>query len=644
MDQASLDLLSLLDSYASRHNSSIVTINLFVRYVEAAVREGADTVPGLSSFSENTGERIYKTLDDLIGAGEVLQSGGGTGKVCVVSFLYQKINAAYDFADPSVETPFPNISSFILDSRHENYLKHIYVADDFLQYLNSLDENSRMEVFQLVFGGEYGSITVSTAILPERVLEIALLKVRDYLHRYGKSGFFQEKLTNLFPREKQGIAEYLKSILVLSENKEKVVSPVISGSKFAYSFWSFFYNLVNMEMDHQKGFDGAMRTGSIVLYQASAIIMVLATYYHSAAQENRSRELGFSALEKEMDQPPYYYTLDEIRQFQSVQKQKSEQNDYEQEMIEYIKTKLKPEDDQKMPSILSFRNRQEETWYVKKSRILNLCTKLIEEAPPILKKCIEDRWSVMVKNYQTENTMFDNSAFESLLGSFAKSAIPHFLPIIRAPKLEVVIEELTESGAQFQFELFNNGEPVALYKLFDFRQKALLSSIYAGLPFWYKNKFIVKLVGFIKHGKSRDLVFLSKGKKNMQNKQEQQKKARLSQDKIDTLAQNLISDGNTIEGELDILAEKWNQLLDKTAQKKLRKDVDIIINSAVAYQMKTRKFDTLSVPIIQETAESIVSSNVVLKKMRSESLRKYIMLYTLKLMKAKNSPRNSAHP
>jgi hypothetical protein len=628
MEQECSDLLLLLGAYTSKQNSAIVETKSFIQSVTTAIRQKKTNIPGISSFLEDTSNKIYKTLDELINSGLVFMREGDATHIYFPPFYQKKISRAYEYIDPSVETPFPGDTALPIPNLPNLNIKHIRVSNDFTEYILTRDENNNTGIVRMMFAEGYGSVFALASMLPKTILQIAMFKLRDYLYRYDTHNFFQEKLKKYFASKEMIAQNCFKNIM---ESPEKSIALIVSGNSFSSTFWIYLYGLINTELQYEQVLKGHRSARDIALYQATAIILACNNYYQTVALNKRDKLQSLSVIEEGMEKPPYYYTLEEIASFKNDQGQEISRNYSIRDIVEYFKQKLKSEDSNTMPQVLVFHGPQKEIWYAKKDRIIDLCENLINKTSQILRSHVEKRWHEIIKNYQSENTMYDNFAFEQLIRDLASTHTPHLIPIIGDSKLEFVFEEQKdERTPPVWLEMFHPGEPVALHKILGFKQNIILESIYAELPFWYSSKFIMKIIGFIKHGAKRELIFKKK-QKTTDAKPENHGNV---SNKIDQLVKTLTTGQNSLDSEREALAEQWNQLLNETARKNLRKDVDSIISAKLSFEMKTLKFGNLNISIIEDIAESLIASNNSLKKIRDKkALRKYIMLTMLKRMK-----------
>jgi hypothetical protein len=627
MEQAGSDLLLLLDAYTSKRNSAIVETGSFIQSIMTAIGQKKANMLGISSFWEDTKNKIYKALDELITNKLVLMKDGSAENIYFPAFYQKQISRAYEYIDPSVETPFPGDTALPIPNLPDLDIKRIGILNDFTEYMLNRDENDNTNIVQVVFAEGHGNAFALASMLPKKVLQIAMFKLRDYLSRYGSNEFFRGKLRHYFAGKDMIVLDYFKSITV---SPEKSIALIVSGSEFPSMFWSYLYSLINTELQHQQALKGHRDVRDIALYQASTIILACTNYYQTVTLNERDKSRFFLVVEEKMGKPPYYYTLEEIGRFKNDQGREISRDYSPHDLTEYFKQKLKAGDSDTMPSILTFRGPQKEVWYAKKDKVIDLCEKLINEASQILKTCIEKRWYEIIKNYQSEDTMYDNFAFEQLIHELALTHTPHLIPIIQDSKLEFVLEEQEYKRALAWLDLFHSGEQAALRNILRLKQDVILYSIYADLPFWYSNHLLMKIIGFVKHGAKREINFKKKQKTT------DVKSEILSNDlsKIDRLVKALITEKDSLDSELDALAEQWNQLLNETARKNLRKDVDSIINTEISFKMRTFKFSNLSISVIEDIAEALIASNNSLKKIHAKkALCKYIMLTMLKRIK-----------
>jgi hypothetical protein len=629
------DLLLLLDAYTIKHNSAVVVTNSFVQTVIMTIQQKKTGVAGIGSFLNDTKNKIYKSLEELIKAGVVFMEERSIEKICYPPFYSKKIFNAYDHIDVTIETPFPSDENLPMYNLEKYHVRHVDVLNNFTEYMSKLDKDNKTEIVRLAFVEGYGSIMTVSGLLPQRMLQISMFKLRDYLQSHNSSDFFLKKLKNYFSGKETLVLDYFKNITTMPE---KSVATIMSGNNFSTSFWSCLYGLVKAELQYREITDGRRTQRDIALYQACTIILAYNNYYTMIALNERDKNLVFSVIDEEMGKPPYYYTFEEIKNFKTSQGQPILHSSYSaQELAAYIKKNLKPGDDNTMPPILIFHGPNEETWYVQKSKAVSLCARLIAEATPILKANIEERWQKMMKNYYIENTMRNDLVFDELIHHLLSENMPHLIPVLWEPKLDFVLEELKEKNGHAPLELFSHGDPLPLHKTFGLEREAIIASILANLPFRYSLKIFVNIIGFLKHGTNRELIFTRKVKRN--------KTAKTSQgdgrnaNNIDSLVKSLLPGEKTLDGELDALEEKWNQMLNRPVREKLRKNVDEIISANFAFVLKTLKYGTLTVSILEDIAGSLITSNAVMKNIQNKkALRSYAALFMLKLMKTKETP------
>jgi hypothetical protein len=634
MDHTEFDLLSLLNAYAAKQVNAVITTNAFVQSVIAAVRQKNADNPNVDTILDNMKNKIRKALDDLIRAELVFMEGGSIEKIYVPSFYRRKIQDAYKNIDNSIETSFPDDNSLSIYDLKKHHIKHIDILNSFTDYIAKRAPESKSEIVRMVFFEGYGSLLAISELLPERLLQMSLFKLSDYLTRYGRTDYLLVKLKSYFSGKETLVLDYFKNI---TTTPEKSMESIISGNNFSTSFWSYLYSLLNAELAYQESLSGGRTKRDITLYQACTIILACNNYYTATALNERDKVLALSSVDEEMGKPPYFYTFDEIKRFKTASGQDILRSYSVQELVTYLKERLKPENDSTMPPILVFRGPNKEAWYARKINAADLCARLVAEAAPLLRTCIEDRWRKIIKNYHTENTMRNDTAFEELVRTLALSNVPHVVSILREPKLEFVFEELWMSGNPAQLELFRYGEPVPLYKILGLERNAILFSIRANLPLRYSLKFIVKIVAYLKHGKSAELVFSKKVKpgKTVKAKPEYSDKDIKN---INALAQTLLPEGRAMDDELDLLVKKWNQQPDPSAWQRLREDVDSLIKETLLFEFRTLKQGNFTFSIVEDIARSIVTMNETLKNIRNQkALQDYITLFLVKLMKCRET-------
>jgi hypothetical protein len=404
----------------------------------------------------------------------------------------------------------------------------------------------------------------------------------------------------------------------------------MAGGEYAQSFWFYFGSLLKREVEVSVEKNEERMPRDIALYQSVSIALACTSYYHVVAINAKERKQAFAEVEKKMEEAPYFFTLDEMFDLKGRGKQLLA--DYSKnELQDFLKEKLKPEENGKMPKILLIRGRNGETWYVKKLSVFLLCDYLINIVHTTLRSQFEQRWLEMLKEYHEEAAMRDNFAFEELITELVEQKTPHALPLLRDPKVDFAQEELRESvqGEKVKF-VFHNGEPLPLQILLGIERESLLNIIRAELPFWYSINFVVKLIGFMKYGTKREIV----SKKNDKQKKATPEKKQNDGVSIDAIAKSLVPQGKTIDTQLNELADKWNQIIDKATAKKARDQIDSIIKSQLRFMQQTINMNHVTLPVLEDSAKSIVETNDVLKKLQAKkALADYVLLSMVKMLK-----------
>jgi hypothetical protein len=615
--------------YTTQQNNAIVKTKALIKSVIKAVRQQKLTVPGINSFIDDTETKIRDALDQLARENLILMEASQEEQFYVIPFFYDKVVKAYEGKDSSIETPFPGDSLLDAYKFPKKRIRYLELPGKLIEYLSFKDkenyEDGEMEIIRLEFEEENGAVLTAGGLIPQNILQVSLLKLRDYITRYADKDYFQEMLKSHFTQRKTAVVNLFQTFMT---GPQQTVELINSGEELSYTFWLYMHNMIKkaiaMSIEHNQ----ERMQRDITLYQANSIILICNNYYRIAGQNKYKEMQIFAAIEKRMEAPPYHYTPDEICEFKDNQGKPLLQ-DYSKEDL-YVFLKEKTEGTlEELPRILTFRSSVKETWYVKKTCANHFCEKLISEASNLVRPRIENRWKGLLKDYFTENTMHDNHAFESLIYEIIETEMPYFLPIIRGKKLELALTELQSGGGKSSIALYEAGKPVALGKLLDLQEEPILREIRAGLPFWYAVDFVVRFIGYILHGPRRDIIFERKKKpKNAPLGK------RAGVTSLDLIMRNLVPPGNTAESELNVLAEKWNQLLDRSAQKSLRSDVNSIVKGHLNFVLQTLKMSSITLPALEDIAESLIVSTGTLRKiLAKKALKEYIVLYMVKLLK-----------
>ncbi|MDR1900737.1 MAG: hypothetical protein LBQ88_00440 [Treponema sp.] len=620
------DLYSILAAYARKNNTPFIDIAVFQGALEKNAKRLAPEHPEWLKWTKNVGGLFWSEVSSLVEKGkcELLSNMSQAGVVYLSSFYLETVQDAYGSLDNTADKPFPSEDSLHI-TLPENQVRIISI-DDFLPYLE-YPQDSLLPLIRLTFPEGFGSAIATSRMIPRRLLEAAMLKIRNYLRIHGNKEFALNKLEP----QLQGKEVYIKDILnqILIRPMDCVTSLENVGD-FTYLFWAHFCILVKNDIRKKK----EHLSEDIASIQSIYLIEVCNNYYKIKAVKNREKELAFKALEVHLDKPPYYYTLDNILRFTNSKGVLLLGQYSEEDLNAYIKAKISVTDNLEQPELLLIRNDKGNSWFVRKGKLLSLISHLLIDARPLMKKAISKRWFRLIKRYRSEPAMESDSEFEKLLASTIPDVNEILSILLNSPTLSLVYEEIekTQGNIPESSRIFQKGRLIPFSSLFFLKRKDMLTDIRIILPFWYSIPFITAIMAFFTARNSKKEI--KKEEEKAENEAIDRKDP--SYELVKTakqLATELIPHDRTIDVYLSELEDRWNRLINVRSKKDLSEDVNSFIRDFLRHSLRRDKRLKISRESLFRMASNIITRNATLMGLKDQdALHLYIEVYLLQLL------------
>ncbi|MDR0389749.1 MAG: hypothetical protein LBH73_06740, partial [Spirochaetaceae bacterium] len=585
-------------------------------------------------WADDTALKVWENLTPLVEDGhcQIIDS-DGTSRILLLHFYIELIQQAWQNLDAAADLPFSGENSFQVPFP-QSQIRPISVDIDLPSYLEDPQE-SILPIIKLVFPGGLGDTLVLANMIPSPLMEAAVLKIRNLLRSHNNKEYFQHKLTPAFQGKETQLREALNQIVVKPFETLRIMR---DGSEFAFLFWAYLNNLLKHDLLQKK----EPLPAELGALQSVYIIEVFNSFYKGIAVRKKEQELAFKSLELQLDKPPFLYTLDDIIKF-ADRKGIPLLGQYSQEALEqYLKTKTTDAKKDELPELLIVRGLQEERWFVKKTRMLPLCARLLTDARVQIRRTISKRWLKFLKQYQSEYAMENDEEFEKLLQKYLYELTPTLGAVLGDQKLYLVYCELEKNQGEIpeSSRIFADGVLIPLANLLLIRRKDVLTDTKILLPFWYTLPIISDIVAFFKNwGKQRHLKKMRRQKEQAAGDEEllSSKHSALQQHRLRAAAQDLktalIPESHTIESYLELLHDRWNRLLGKQAKKNFTEDIHSLIRDRLRHTLRIQPNAVLTEASFAQIADKIILDTPALSHLSAQdSLKLYIQLYMIKII------------
>jgi hypothetical protein len=644
------DLYYILKAYANKKNSPYINIEEFISFLESY---SARKAPEQPEWTKWTGETAVKFWSEMAGLVEnercILMADTPEGRIYMPHLYVDLLKEAYHSIDDTADLPFPDEESL-----------HITIPEDQMQILNlesdmgpffegprdsrglpvSLQKNvpdkgpepanTHPLIMRLIFPDGYGSALILAPMIPQRLMESALLKIRHYLRAHSNREYALHKLSPPLQGKEKQLREILDQISVRPLD---CLTAMESFGDFAWLFWAHFCALVKNDIKKKK----EILAEDLAALQAIFVTEICNGFYKARAVKQREREIAFRSLELRMEKPPYYYTIEEIRQFTNDKGVLLTSLYSPEELTTYLKKRVTEAGDHDLPDWLIFQGKKSERRYIKKEKLLPLCSKLINETRPLIQKEIIKRWVNLVRNFQSESAMEKDAAFDKLLEACTAALSPVLKALLEEPKLFFVHEEMKGSQKVIpaSFRFFQGDKLIPLHDLYDIHRKDTLNEARLLLPFWYSIPILASLIAFFKRLRKRKAVPQKTDEEIVLAEEagSENREAKDIQNIARNIADELVPPGQSLDEYLADLETRWSRLLDKQARQNLIEDVNALVRDRLRHTLRLHKKRKISREGLGGIAANLVSEIPALRSLSAQdSLRLYLELYMVKLL------------
>ena len=636
------DLYPILRAYAAKSNSPYIEIDIFLSFLERYAQRKVKEQPEWAKWLSNAGVQFWSELAALTESDKcvLLESASPGGEVYMPFFYTDMLEEIYRDPDKDADLPFPSEESLRI-TLPENQLNIINLRNDLKIFFRDTDSVkaegeeeqesgplSSKKIIKLIMPDDLPSVLILSNMIPARLLETALLKVRHYLRSRGNKEFALHKLAPQMQGKEKYLREIIDQIMIRPFDSLKAME---SSGDFSYIFWMYFCSLVKSDISKRK----ETLSEDIAAAQAVNIIEICNSHFKSLAVKRREREIAFRNLELRMSKAPLYFTKEEILKF-GTDKGVLLLGSYSHgELDAYIKRKTTESEKGELPDWFILQGNKNQLWYLKKEKYLFLCAKMLVDTRPLIKKAITKRWTKLLREYQSEPAMEKDPEFEKMLNFYTVEFNPTLISILKDQKLSWVYEETErlQGGIQASLRIFKAGELLPMSELYAFSRRVMLSDAKMLLPFWYSTPLLTSILSFFKK------LFSRKKKKPVETEttdeisESKVKEAKELQVIAELIIGELVPKEKNLDDYLTEVETRWNRLLDVRSRQDLIDDIQSLARTNLRKMLRVHRSKKISRESLQETANLLITSTPALYKISSrDSLHLYIELYMLKLL------------
>ncbi len=627
---APVDLYNILRSYANRVRNPQFTVKEFVVFLAKYAHQFQGKYPELEQWVENTERRVTDALPDLVREHGIQLGANEEGRsVTIPRYCVDSIRAAWKRNEESPELPFPDESSLGYSIPHTS-LRILSIDMDFLNYLHN-PQRDILPILKIGFPEGYGSMIALAESLPKKLLDMTLLKIRQYLRSHNNRDYLQHKLQSAFPGKENQLKDTLN---MLMSRPFDAVSEIEHAGDFSFLFWSYLISMV--KADIRKKNDLLAEDYAVV--QAVYIVEAINNWYKSTVQKKKEVELALKNLDLAFDKAPLLFTLEDILRFNDSKGIPLLGQYTREDLDQWMAERTSAADRDSLPELLSLHDPAGKLVYIKKSKILPLSARLISEARPKVKASMTKHWYKLVKEYRREPAMDEDEMFNRALARQVSHETPLLNTLLESnylylAYLEVEMNQVIPEASR----IYKNGVLIPMSELLLLQRKKLLTDVHMLLPFWYSTPILSAIISF----------FARLGKKRKQSEEISEKEdhaddttrgptSRQRREELRRLAKRaeaeFVPKGKSLELCMDEYLALWNRNLNPQARENLTEDVQALTRDYLRKTMRYLKTEAFTPDRIRALANTLCDGPSLQKIPNRDALQSYLELYMIQLV------------
>ncbi|HNY17263.1 MAG TPA: hypothetical protein PKL75_07425 [Treponemataceae bacterium] len=631
------ELSVLLRLYTSKQNSPTVIIQDFCDYLQKYARHYMQEAPELVRYLDDTINTVQKEIDALEVAGKVIIAIDVKNRktVFVPQFFIDRMIQRYRDLEDRPEVPFP-LSAELPQGFPPTFLKPIYITSDFAELIES-GERTNTHLNQLIFPDETPPLVYPPSLSPEKLLDLALAKIRLFLHKDESRDFIQKRMMIANPGKELTIKNQLTQFQTRPSESQRA----LKHAGEAFLFFSYLCSFIRQDFSKKND----KTPEEITLIQAVYITEYLNNYYKNRAQADLQRETALKNLELCFQKPPYYYDMETISRFTDSRGVPLLGQYKNTDLDSFIKERTAESSSSMLPLLLVFKTANGNRYFLLKEKVVPLAVKLCNDSRKVIKDSLTREWFQLLCNYRQEGAMKNQADFERKLEALCKSSAPMLHALLTASFVPLLPLEApgAEADVPNGFKMFDRGKLLPWSELLMLDRQELLTDTRIMLPFWYTIPILSSIVAFFRRPRAakeqekrpqaqavEELEAAPKGKSSKEIRDQRKTELRGAAQRLE---RKFVPEGSTLENEMSAQLDLWNRTLNPQVKDNLTEDVNSLVRDYVRRIIKSIKASTFDAARVENLAQTLVDTPSLIKIKNRDALVGYVELYIIHLIR-----------
>ncbi len=629
-----IDVYQLLKSFAVRNKKTSIDYQSFAQAIQRQAKTYDQAQPLYRDLALHPDSILIPKLFQLSVDKRIsLQSvGNRIDLIHLPESFTELVYAEYRRMEENPDIPFPEESSLRLSVPPE-WIQAVSVESD-LPSLLEFEGDRPVPLYRIMFPEGIKPILILSVAVGDKLLEYAVLKIRNYLRKGSNKDFMHQRLAGVFTGKESQLKESFNTIVIRPFD---IVTEMRQGtSDFMFSFWAYLTSSIRKDLEGKTD----PTPDDTATWQASYLVDVYNNHFRGKSQRDQERESAFKSLLVQLRKPPYVFTMDDIIEFRDGQGHPLLGKYSREELEEWMKQKTTEAVAGMMPEILAIGSIQGAGRLIAKDKLLPYLVKALKDARALVKTAVIKDWREVLEEFNSMLAMEDNAAFATDLERRMAVHAPLISAILSTALAPLVYQEFRGESIEDLDRCFGDNKVASYPVLLDLDRKRLLSDVRMLLPFWYTVPIISWIIAlFKKRSKSRAAVRATKispprlDSSGGRGGQPVNSRAIEFSQAAREAEKRLLPKGMTLEESLVSLNSRWNTLLDPVSKANLTEDINSLVRDFLRSALRSMRPSSFTKERIETMAATLADRPNLLQIRNHTALEEYIKLYMIKVLK-----------
>lgn len=634
-----IDVFQLVKTFAARNKTSVIEYAAFAQAIQRQARSYDQSDPFYRDLSLHPDGVLVPKLFQLSREARLsLQAvQNRVDRIFLPEAFTETVYAEYRRIEENPDIPFPDEDSLKLSVPPE-WIQAVSVESD-LPALVAQTGDRPVPLYRLVFPEGLRPVLILSVMVSGRLLEYAMLKIRNYLRKGSNKDFIHQRLAGAFSGKDRLLRDGLTSIMI---RPFESVEEMRNGSgDFSYSFWAYLTTAIRKDLSSK----GDPMPDDIAAHQATFIVDVYNNHYKNVAQREEERSSAFKALTQALRKPPYLYAIEDVVEFRDSQGRPLLGKYTREELEAWIQERTTQAVEGTLPELLIVGSGHAAGRLIAKETLIPYLVKGLKEARAAIKPLLTRDWRALMADFASAPAMEDDASFVSELDRRLEAFSP-YLSSVLATALPTLVYQEGRGAKEPSLDLdrcFGSNRVAGADVLLDLNRKRLLADVKMLLPLWYSIPVVSWIMSLFARSAARRAA--AKAGRNAGARLEEAESpggssAPGASNRAAEFGQmarqaekRLVPEGQSLEDHMRTLVARWNTIIEPSAKANLTEDINSLVRDYLRTSLRSMRPSSFTLERIESMAATLADRPNLLRIRNHQALEEYIRLYIVKLLK-----------